>query len=100
MQMPAPISIPSDITSMWTFLNSAGIIGIVFLAGKVTNRVENLESRERERTTQATEIAVVRTQVGAALDDLRSVKTDVHELRKDWEEFRGTVLNKKLAERS
>jgi hypothetical protein len=94
--MQMPVTVPTDLNSLLTVMNSAGILTIVFFAGKLTNRVDNLERTDRDRTMQASEIAVIRTQVGAALEDLKSVKIDVHELRRDWDEFRGTVLNKKL----
>lgn len=85
-----------DVYSLFVLLNSCGLLAIVFWAGKLTNRLETLEKNEQNRTSQATDIAVIKSEFAGLRQDFAEMKQDLHEMRDSWGTFQTSVLHKKL----
>lgn len=101
--MPVPVPVPLDFSGIWTALNTAGIVVMVFYAGQLkgefSTRIKNLEESSLARTNQAEKIAVIDTKIDNLQKDHEKLSADVKAIREGWDEFRTSVLMKKFAER-
>lgn len=88
-----------EIKDIITLFNSAGILTIVFYAGKLTSRLESLERNDLTRNNQSTDIAVIKSNLENLSGRFEEMKSDLHELRDGWTEFQSSVLHKKFTDK-
>jgi hypothetical protein len=76
-----------DLTA-WMISNSAALVGIVFYAGQLFNRIKSLEERMKDSelredvvNSQATAIATMGFKIEALKESVDGVRSSVHNLR-------------------